>query len=379
MIDSKKLFRIIENISAVVGFVTLPISMVLLFGKSDAWTIVLAVAVFLVSIAAIGAIVTAIARRKNKAERFSGANSSQVAKNIANSLARTYNQGASDPNKYDTVILFGDSLLRPLYLGGCYDCYVRIALLIIKASQAKNNYLVQAKTYAGLGWMDIIFGNYDQAKQHIDEAIKIAQQQQNSENTDETHRQKYLMVEAKARRHLLALYGYPDKREYHLKEYAKERKDLYELANKLPDGIEKEIFLGGVVYGEAEYAFCREQYKKARELCQKADRMRSNLNDNSRAVRFYAQMGKIELFDENPEKALGFFDNGYSASVGEDRIDEIVKNAYGKACCWLLKNNAREAEKCLEDIRDYNGLRLAPNDYLIVKKYNSIKKTKGVD
>lgn len=376
MNDYKKLVKILENISALIGFVTLPVSMVLLFGKSDALAIVLAVVVFLVIIAAIGVLVTYVARRKKRSERFSGANSSQVAKNIANSLARTYNQGATDPKKYDAVILFGDSLLRPLYLGGCYDCYVQIALLIVNASQAQKNYLVQANTYAALGWMDIIFGNYDQARQHIDAAIAIAQQQQNNENIDATQRQKYLMVEAKARRHLLALYGYSERRDYHVKDYAKEKKVLYELMSRLPEGLEKEIFYGGVIYGEAEYAFCREQFKKARELCQKADKMRSNFHDNSRAIRFYAQMGKIELFDGDYEKALEFFDKGYSASVAEDRIDEIVKNSYGKACCWLLRNNGREAEKCLEDIREYKGLRLAPNDYLIIKKYKTIIKHK---
>lgn len=358
MISIKTTFRKMDGIVSVFSTLLIIFSIMLLFDFKDPMAIVFSSIAVILVIAAVTTVITWIEISQLKAEKFSG-QSSQVAQNFYNALVRTLKQGKDDRTKYDAVILFGEALLRPLYLGGCFNYFIKIGNVIIDAAVKSDNNKAQAKTYIELGWINIIHGDNSAAEENINKGIEIAKQN------------NFLMIEAKGHRHLLALYGYTSECAIpeNIKNYEKEHNILNELIDKMPEGPEKAAFVGGVIYGEAEYQFCLRNYDEALRLCDNADDLRQKIGDNSRAIRNYAQRGKIELFRGNYPEAQSNFNQGYDAAVNEDRVDEIIKNAYGKACYWLLQKNPDQAAKILSQIKEYGDVKLPPNDQLIIDKF----------
>lgn len=360
--EIKKLLQKIDGVASIISILILPVSIAMLFNFNNIVAILLSILGVVLIIAVVALCATLREYHLSKPQRFSGQNS-QIAENFYNVIRRMAKQAGDDKSRNDLVMLFGEAMMRPLYLGGCYEQVIKIGEIIIATARNMGRTDTLAKTSIELGWMSIVFGNNDLAKAYLNEGIEIAKN-----NGD-------IMTEAKGHRHLMALYGYSAERELleYKKNYAYERKIIEGLIQKMPKGRDTDIFYGGVIYGDAEYMFCLRKYDEARTLSAQAETIRKDLGDNARKVRSYAQMGKIELFARNYEDAIEYFTKGYIEAVKEDRADEIVKNAYGKACYWLYQHNVKRAEEALDSIADYGSVKLPPNDQLIIDKYNSLK------
>ena len=89
-------------------------------------------------------------------------------------------------------------------------------------------------------------------------------------------------------------------------------------------------------------------------------------------MRYYAQIGKIELFKPNGNirEARNYFLKGIEESESVNRIDELVKNAYGYAVCSIKLGERKKAQKYTgEIIKKYGAIPLYSEDALLRNEY----------
>ena len=157
--------------------------------------------------------------------------------------------------------------------------------------------------------------------------------------------------------------------------------------------------MAGIYFAEAEMYFMHE-YKKARllptatydlalQLCDKAFKLRKSLPEtDDRYIRYYAQSGKFKYFDCKNKIAKGFVNDNFSGcqetfSIGLEeaqksmRIDEIKKNTYGLACCFLRRHKKRKAKKIVKEFMStYGDIYLFGSDNVLLDEYKKLLESK---
>ena len=153
----------------------------------------------------------------------------------------------------------------------------------------------------------------------------------------------------------------------------------YEACSNIHDGKEKDSVLAGLYFAEAEFQLKSGNYDKALEMAKKSKEIRTSLKEIDRQMRSYAQIGKIELL--NPKGVLrdakDQFYKGIDESSSVNRIDELVKNAYGYACCCYKlgeKNRAKTVAGGI--IKKYGNIPLYSEDEPLRSMYKQLSVNK---
>lgn len=235
-----------------------------------------------------------------------------------------------------------------------------------------------------LGWTKILKGDVDAGVADINEGLNLL----NTINYEsEIIKQEIILLKAKAMRYLGAVLTIEDS--------YMEAKLLFEEVRNVCAGIINEInrnrFIAGIFFAEAEMYFMHE-YKDARilsdatfdlalNLAENAYKLRKSLPESDdRYIRYYAQCGKFKYFDckskilhkVNNDNFIGcqnMFTIGLDEAKKSMRIDEIKKNTYGLACCFLQHRKKRKAKKIIKEFKvTYGDIYLFVTDNVLVEE-----------
>ena len=139
---------------------------------------------------------------------------------------------------------------------------------------------------------------------------------------------------------------------------------------KLPDGSDKKKILADLYYIDAETAFFKKNYAFALSKCLEADKLKKGLDDETREIRYYAQIGKIKLMQHDIDSAMTDFSKGLEVAKRLKRIDEVTKNTYGYAICLLIKGQRHEAESMVRNIeKKFGAVPLFITDEILRTEY----------
>lgn len=262
--------------------------------------------------------------------------------------------------QYGDVITFGKALGRALYISASYETRIEIGEIVKNAAEHLNDDLLLSNILLDdLGWTKFLCGR-DDAYDDIKKGIELA-----------TCNKFYKEI-SKGYRHLsaieLSIWNNPQKAHDLLDK-------AYDAYNYMEEGRTKEITLSGLLFASAELAFKEKEYELAMQKAKESEKKRRDLHELDRHMRYYAQIGKIELFkpDGNVREARDYFRKGMEESESVNRIDELVKNAYGYAICSIKLGERKKAQKqTAEIIKKYGEIPLFSEDSLLRSTYKQI-------
>lgn len=352
----KKFYVYFEKITVPLGYVMGVSGFVCLFTSESKWKWIsfAAIASATLLLAAFLAMIQIICEKRN---RNIIQDENIIAKKLNEAMRAWY-----EDEKYGEVITFGRAIGRALYISASYQTRIEIGETVKKAAEHLNDNLLLTKVLLDdLGWTKFLCGREDAAKD-IKQGIDLA-----------TDNNFYNEI-SKGYRHLAAI---------ELSEWREPQKahDLldkaYDAYNCMNEGRAKELVLSGLLFASAELAFKEKQYEVAKEKSKQSENKRKELNELDRHMRYYAQIGKIELFkpDGNVREARDYFLKGIEESESVNRIDELVKNAYGYAICSIKLGERKKAQKRVGDIiKKYGNIPLYSEDALLRDEYEKLIK-----
>ena len=265
-----------------------------------------------------------------------------------------------EDEQYGEVITFGKALGRALYISASYETRIEVGEIIKKAAEHLNDDLLLTNILLDdLGWTKFICGRID-ARDDIKKGIDLAT------------KNNYYKEISKGYRHLMAI----ELSAWNQPQNAHDLLDkAYDAYNCMNEGRTKEITLSGLLFASSELAFKEKQYDLAMQKAKESENKRKTLHELDRHMRYYAQIGKIELFkpDGDIREARNYFLKGIEESESVNRIDEIVKNAYGYAICSVKLGERRKAQKRTgEIINQYGDIPLYSEDALLRDEYKKL-------
>lgn len=275
-----------------------------------------------------------------------------VAKKLKDAMKAWY-----EDEQYGEVITFGKALGRALYISANYETRIEIGEIIKKAAENLNDDLLLTNILLNdLGWTKFLCG-YKDAVDDIQKGIDLA------------IKNNFYKEISQGYRHLMAI-------ELSVWNQPQKANDLLEKAynaySYMDEGREKEIVLSGLLFASSELAFKEKNYELAMQKAKESEEKRKVLHELDRHMRYYAQIGKIELFKPNGNirEARNYFLKGIEESESVNRIDELVKNAYGYAVCSIKLGERKKAQKYTgEIIKKYGGIPLYSEDALLRNEY----------
>ena len=255
---------------------------------------------------------------------------------------------------------------RVFYIAAAYQSRYKIAIMVYKSADYLNRDKLCATTLLDLGWTALLLGkkkaksfsycgkSFDSPDdfflKSIDYSAKI---------------NDYALV-SKAHRHLHGYY-------LSIGNFADAEIEgtlCEENIMKLPDGSDKKKILADLYYIDAETAFFKKNYAFALSKCLEADKLKKGLDDETREIRYYAQIGKIKLMQHDIDSAMTDFSKGLEVAKRLKRIDEVTKNTYGYAICLLIKGQRHEAESMVRNIeKKFGAVPLFITDEILRTEY----------
>lgn len=347
----KKIYTYFEKVTVPLGYIMGICGFVCLFnwGNEWKWIVFAVISLATVLFASVLALIEIIREKKNLNTM---PDENIVAKKLKEAMRVWYND-----EKYGEVITFGRALGRALYISASYETRIEIGEIIKKAAEHLNDDMLLTDILLDdLGWTKFICGRTD-AIDDIKEGIDLAV------------RSNYYKGISKGYRHLMAI-------ELSVWNHPQKAHDLldkaYDAYNCMDEGRTKEITLSGLLFASSELAFKEKQYDLAMQKAKESEEKRKSLHELDRHMRYYAQIGKIELFKPNGNirDARNYFLKGIEESESVNRIDEIVKNAYGYAICSIKLGERKKAQKQTgKIIKKYGGIPLYSEDAILRDEY----------
>lgn len=350
----KKFYANFEKVTVPLGYIMGICGFVCLFKWGDKWKWIGFIIISLVTILiASGLVLVEIIQEKKNANIMPDENI--VAKKLKDAMKAWY-----EDEQYGEVITFGKALGRALYISASYETRIEIGEIIKKAAEHLNDDLLLTNILLDdLGWTKFLCGRVD-ATDDIKKGIDLA-----------TKNNFYKEI-SKGYRHLMAI-------ELSVWNHPQKAHDLldkaYDAYNCMDEGRTKEITLSGLLFASSELAFKEKQYDLAMQKAKESENKRRALHELDRHMRYYAQIGKIELFKPNGDirEARNYFLKGIEESESVNRIDEIVKNAYGYAICSFKLGERKKAQKRTgEIIKKYGNIPLYSEDALLRDEYQKL-------
>jgi tetratricopeptide (TPR) repeat protein len=245
---------------------------------------------------------------------------------------------------YPNAMRFGHSISNVLWLNGQYELRVQMGEMVEETAARTDSYFFDASALIDdIGWTLVPLRKYDDASQNILKGIKVAEKIND-----------YKLI-SKGYRHLSGI-SLQNKNTELAKEYIEKS---MEMAEKIKDEHEKLMMKAGITYNLAEYYFVSESFDEAKEKSEESKIMFEKHNDTDRSVKYYSQMGKIELTLNNISEAKNLFLKGLDASMRVNRNDEIVKNNMGLSICYSRMGDNKRAKEHLNQIK-VNGKGVDP-------------------
>lgn len=348
----KRIYNKFVKISVPLGYAMGVAAFVFLFRGEDKkkWAAFWGICVVTVLISFILALIEIL---REKSRDNGDRNELIVAKVMKDTIKRWY-----DDERYGDVITYGKALGRALYISASYKTRIEIGEIVKKAAEHLDDSLLLCDILLDdLGWTKFICGKKDDAITDITSAINIA-----------TAHHYYKEI-SKGYRHLTAIevsvWNSPQKAHQYLDK-------AYDAMNCLEEGRDKEIVFAGLLFASSELAFKEKNFDLAMQKAKESEAKRKTQHELDRHMRFYAQIGKIELYrpDGNIREAREYFRKGIEESESVNRIDELLKNAYGFAICSIKMGERKKAKKIAGDfIKKYGNIPLYTEDELLRKDY----------
>ncbi len=351
-----------EKITVPAGYIMGIAGFVFLFnGESSVkWIIVLALCLLSVLIASL---ITLRGSLKEKKYMYSMPDDNIVGNQLKEAISNWYIK-----EKYGEVITFGRAVGRALYISACYETRIEIGEIVAKAAEKlADEELMISVLLDDIGWTKYLCGK-DGAETSIKKALEMAKRNNNYKAMSKAYRHLFAMELAKGRdkKAIKAAKGYLD--------------SAYEACEKMPEGRERNSVLAGLYFADAEYLLKICEYDKALEMAKKSSELRKDLREIDRQMRSFAQIGKIELFNPqgNIRYAKSQFYQGIEESESVNRIDELVKNAYGYLCCCIKLGDRRRSKKKVGDIiKRYGNIPLYSEDEQLREMYMKLTQNKN--
>ena len=304
----KKFGNNFEKITVPVGYIMGIAGFVFLFNgeSSFKWIMVLTLCILSVLITSL---ITLHGSLKEK--KYINSIDNVIGKQLKDAISNWYQK-----EMYGEVITFGRAVGRALYISACYETRIEIGEIVEKAAEKlEDEELMISVLLDDIGWTKFLCGK-DGADTSIKKALEMAMRNNNYKAMSKAYRHLFAMEIAKGRDKKVAK-AYLD--------------SAYKACNNMPTGKERDSVLAGLYFAEAEYLLKTEEYDNALETAKKSRELRKSLKEIDRQMRSFAQIGKIELFNPqgNIRYAKSQFYQGIEESESVNRIDELVKNAYG--------------------------------------------------
>lgn len=353
MTVKERFFHLFQKIVVPLGYIMAVGGFVLAFANwPDNTRIVVFAAIIIATFILTGALTYYDLNREKRYVNLSDQNI--IARQLKTAMNTWYKE-----ERYGEVVTFGKAIGRALYISACYETRIEIGEIVKKAVEhIEDDLLLVNVLLDDMGWTKVLCGKED-AKQNIEQGLKIAQEK------------GYYKELSKGYRHLMAI-SLTENRTDEAKKYSQQ---AYKACESMKDGREKDIALAGLYFSSSELEYKCRNYTAALEMAQKSKDIRQNANDIDRHVRFYAQIGKIELNmpNGNIKLARKYFAEGIDESESINRIDELVKNAYGYAiCCIKLNEKKKIKQRVGRILKEYGNIPLYSEDALLRKEYNSL-------
>lgn len=350
----KKIYTYFEKITVPLGYIMGICGFVCLFTGQSKWKWIGFIAISLATIlfASLLVLIEIVKERKN-ATTIPDENI--VAKKLKDAMKAWY-----EDEKYGEVITFGKALGRALYISASYQTRIEIGEIVKKAAEhLADDLLLTNILLDDLGWTKFLCGQEDAVKD-INAGINLA-------TNNNFHKEI-----SKGYRHLMAI----ELSEWRNPQNAHDLLDkAYDAYNCMDEGRTKELTLSGLLFASSELAFKEKNYDLAMQKARQSENKRKALHELDRHMRYYAQIGKIELFkpDGNIREARNYFFKGIEESESVNRIDELVKNAYGYAICSIKLGERKKAKKHTSDIiKKYGNIPLYSEDELLRNEYTKL-------
>lgn len=347
-----RMYKKFEKMSVPLGYAMGVAGFAFLFKGGDKWKwIAFGVICLVTLLLSFFLVLIEIMREKSRINAMPDENI--VARKLKDAMNLWY-----DNEHYGDVITFGKALGRALYISASYETRIEIGELVKNAAERLNeNLLLCDILLDDLGWTKFLCGQKESAIEDIKAALKIA-----SENN-------YYKELSKGYRHLSAIavseWTSPEKAHEYLDK-------AYDACNFLEEGRDKEITFAGLLFASSELAFKEKNFDLAMQKARESENKRKKLREIDRHMRFYAQIGKIELYrpNGNIREARAYFRRGIDESESVNRIDELVKNAYGYAICSIKLGETKKAKRVTgEIIKKYGKIPLYTEDALLRNDY----------
>lgn len=350
----KRFYHFFEKVTVPLGYVMCITAFIFLFNWANIWKWAAFLTISLITIV-VAFILTIIELVHGKRIKQNMAGESVIAQKLNEAMKVWYKN-----EQYGEVVTFGKALGRALYISANYETRISIGELVKSAAENLGDDLLLVDVLLDdLGWTKHLCGRKD-AIVDIESAIKIATER------------KYYKEICKGYRHLMAIelseWKDPQKAEDLLNK-------AYDAYNCLEDGHEKDILLSGLLFASSELAFKQQNFDIAMKKAKESEKIRRELHELDRHMRYYAQVGKIEYFKPNGNirTAKEFFLKGIDESESVSRIDELVKNAYGYAiCCFKLNERKKAKRRCGEILKKYGEIPLYSEDSILRNEYKKI-------
>ncbi|MGR3302731.1 MAG: tetratricopeptide repeat protein [Candidatus Scalindua sp.] len=255
---------------------------------------------------------------------------------LSKTLVKQFQQMAKF-NDYQTILRLGVPLGRPLWLEGLYEALVEIGKIIEDAALKLGKIEAQVQALIDdIGWTLVAIGELDEAEKYILRGIDVAS------NNDLDY------YAAKGYRHLGGVELQKNKPAKALSWL-----NMAEEATKTIINIKlKTEMLAGIRYGQVEVFLRVDNLDEAQSAISEYEQMFLESGDKSRAVKAYAQRGKICEQQDNYLEAMDWYRKGLKAAEDLDRKDEIIRNHLGLARIALVDKDVDKARNHLGFARE---------------------------
>jgi len=227
--------------------------------------------------------------------------------NIIEIINDSYNS-----ERWQEVADIGALLSRHLWLTGQYELRIEVGKKIEQAAFNLGHDVLRAKTLIDdLGWTSYVHGEQNDAKKHIIDGIRIANEA----------KEYYLL--AKGNRHLGAISRRAEdyeKASLHL-EKAKNH------ADSITDSIKKVTFGASLLLSEGKLECKLGKIESSIKLFNEALDIYREIGDLGREVKVYSLIGQIQLKLNKTDEAYKMFYLGRKLAFELGRFDEISTNS----------------------------------------------------
>jgi len=239
-------------------------------------------------------------------------------------------RGAYVKRNWEEVITLGRPLSRPLWLTGRYHLRMEIGKLVEDAATFSEKPEIQASALIeDLGWTSVALRRYDEAIQHIQHGLDVAQ---------------------KANAHGLVCRAFRHLAGIHLKRgdliLAEQSADKAEAALKsVTDPRERDELSAGLAYQRARELQSKGKLPDALVALISAQELFAKLADKDRALKVYAPLGQVQFAMGDIAASKDSFRRGLASARVSSRHDCELVNLKGLAEIALKEQNYVEAKE----------------------------------